>query len=363
MTLNITLFSPWGVYQASDFRIVTSFKGKKTEFDENGAKQFTISNLTWNAQLCFAGIARKGKYDTRDWIRAALMSLDINDTVDDLVQTLGQAGTLALKECPKVDRILTISIAVLVDSRFRVYLLSNVDKPDGSRWGRKLNHLRVYRKDPGRPGIWVTGAPEYVSRDDRKLLLRMLKKRHKPEDIQDKLAEIFQKASRNKELGVSYVSPECYVYSLLPDHSGQGKNYGEVAGTPENIISGFNMGEWVRNNVRPAKGKKLTLKQVGSAKTPGNLEEYNKAIEFNAANPSLFNGRGLIYKEMGKFSLAMNDFEEALRLNPKSHATYNNRGITHLATGNLEEAIADLNMAIELSTSKKDLMDKPTPIN
>jgi hypothetical protein len=69
MTLLLTLVSPLGIYQSSDYRL-TTLRGETAipEGDVVGAKQLTVRSGGLAAQVSFTGVARVGKYKTRDWI-------------------------------------------------------------------------------------------------------------------------------------------------------------------------------------------------------------------------------------------------------------------------------------------------------
>lgn len=63
---------------------------------------------------------------------------------------------------------------------------------------------------------------------------------------------------------------------------------------------------------------------------------------------SQYNNLGVVYKEMGKFELAIEAYKEALRISPELAQTHSNLGNLYNATGQYTEAVQELRRAIEL---------------
>lgn len=68
---------------------------------------------------------------------------------------------------------------------------------------------------------------------------------------------------------------------------------------------------------------------------------------------SVYIARGLVYKDMGNFKLAQQDFTQSIYLDLKLSEGYYYRGLCKLATKNYKEAIDDLN------ESKYNILDEP----
>ncbi|MDR2094776.1 MAG: tetratricopeptide repeat protein [Treponema sp.] len=78
------------------------------------------------------------------------------------------------------------------------------------------------------------------------------------------------------------------------------------------------------------------------------LENYNKSIELNPDNWSVFSNRGFLYDKMGKNALALADYIEAIYIKPDYAIAYNNRGIILERMGKYDEARDDYLDAIRL---------------
>jgi tetratricopeptide (TPR) repeat protein len=81
------------------------------------------------------------------------------------------------------------------------------------------------------------------------------------------------------------------------------------------------------------------------------LDAFNNVIESNPKLGAAYNGRGLVYGDMGKYEQALADFTTAIELQPHSPIPYNNRGITYFALQDTERALRDLDKAIELDAN------------
>ena len=78
------------------------------------------------------------------------------------------------------------------------------------------------------------------------------------------------------------------------------------------------------------------------------VKHYSRAVEMrpNFALPYIY--RGDIYRKMGEFDLAIEDYTEAIRLVPTTRTSaYHGRGIAHGAKGEIDKAIEDFTKAIQ----------------
>jgi tetratricopeptide (TPR) repeat protein len=76
--------------------------------------------------------------------------------------------------------------------------------------------------------------------------------------------------------------------------------------------------------------------------------DYNRAIRINPYNAGTYIGRGVAYKNIGQYDLALEDYDQAIRLDPNFAPGYNSRGGVYLNSGNFELACNDFHSAYEL---------------
>ncbi len=75
---------------------------------------------------------------------------------------------------------------------------------------------------------------------------------------------------------------------------------------------------------------------------------YSEALKLNSNLFDVYNKRGIVYNDKGKYDLAIKDYNTAIELKPGIARSYSNRGVTYTEKGNFEFAFADFNTAIEL---------------
>lgn len=78
------------------------------------------------------------------------------------------------------------------------------------------------------------------------------------------------------------------------------------------------------------------------------IKEYTKALELDPKHKNANNHRGIAYKRLNRFDLAMADFNRALELDPNDADSYANRGLIYTAQRRFDLALKDFDRAIQL---------------
>ena len=76
---------------------------------------------------------------------------------------------------------------------------------------------------------------------------------------------------------------------------------------------------------------------------------WNMTIARNPACLMAYNNRGVIYKDLGNYRQAIEDFNKAIEIKSDNAVAYYNRGNVYTDLGNYRQAIAELNRAIEIN--------------
>ncbi len=84
------------------------------------------------------------------------------------------------------------------------------------------------------------------------------------------------------------------------------------------------------------------------------VNDFNKAIELNPAQPGFLINRANAYVDMQKNDLALADYAKAIAGDPKLAFAYAQRGILLQQMGKNDDAIADLSKAIELDPANPE---------
>lgn len=79
------------------------------------------------------------------------------------------------------------------------------------------------------------------------------------------------------------------------------------------------------------------------------IDEFKKVLTIDPRYVKAYNGLGVSYDLLGKFSSAVAAYEAAIALDPHQAYLHNNLGYSHLTRGNLEKAISAFRAAIALN--------------
>jgi len=102
-------------------------------------------------------------------------------------------------------------------------------------------------------------------------------------------------------------------------------------------------------------GKTIEIYMAKATKQYGRREDIpeNKRKKYASA----YGNRGIVYKNMGQYQRAIQDYNRALDLYPRYPRTLYNRAIAYQRLGEFELALADLNKAIELDQLLPEIYD------
>jgi tetratricopeptide (TPR) repeat protein len=96
----------------------------------------------------------------------------------------------------------------------------------------------------------------------------------------------------------------------------------------------------------------ITWTQVGYWQN--NFTLYDHTLKVTDDNCFIYNCRGSVYKNLGNYTQAMEDYNKAIEIKPDYAHAFNNRGNTYGILGNYTQAVEDLTRAIEI---KPDLVE------
>ena len=83
------------------------------------------------------------------------------------------------------------------------------------------------------------------------------------------------------------------------------------------------------------------------------IEHYKEAINLDPDSFDAYNNRGLAYKSLGKYELAIEDYNIAQQLHPNA-VLFHNRGCAYSALGEYEQAVQDFDKSLALGFGLKD---------
>jgi TonB family protein len=78
------------------------------------------------------------------------------------------------------------------------------------------------------------------------------------------------------------------------------------------------------------------------------ITNYNKSIELNPKNPSVYLNRALVFYKKKDYEMAIADYDKVIEINPKELIAYSNRANSFEKLGNTEKAVADYKKILEI---------------
>jgi hypothetical protein len=237
MTLLISLLDRAGVHISSDYRISDSGKVVQTE---HGTKQLEFAGRNWFAQIAFTGLARDGHaYDTRAWLRAILLGLSAESSVQDLTRQVAERGTQELLGVRGgYDRRLTVLVGYVSEGKAGVVLISNWESTDGPPLLAPRSSMTVTLIDSRRPSVRLNGYVSAVESRRRKRLQRLLRSAALPEQLRESMAALNLAASKKAPIAIS---EGCWIRSLLASGHSAGQNEGRATGLPTHVMDGVDV--------------------------------------------------------------------------------------------------------------------------
>ena len=85
------------------------------------------------------------------------------------------------------------------------------------------------------------------------------------------------------------------------------------------------------------------------------IEEYNKAIEIDPNDASIYVNRGRAKQENGDYREAIKDYSKAIEVDPKYSTSYSHRGGIKFDLGDKRGAIEDFSKAINLDPKNENI--------
>lgn len=251
LTLIITLAGPSGIHQSADFRLTRIQPGKQSSLQSDASpKQVTLrygpGENAWQAVVAYIGVGAYKRIDTCSWITRWLNpSREWPTTLsfEAAIARVQSEGTNWLRGmssslgCPPLH---TFVIGAMVAGQPQIVLISNCERARQLPLTVPSSELVVSRLRPRKPIVIISGQSAAVPRIERRILCSMLQSQREPKRIRERLAEVTRAASASpKSFGT--VSPIAMTHSLLPDGSGGGEKYGDVAGDfiPNGLFNGL----------------------------------------------------------------------------------------------------------------------------
>lgn len=135
-------------------------------------------------------------------------------------------------------------------------------------------------------------------------------------------------------------------------YEGTNDNVGELAKLAKRLNKAYKESNpKVKNEHRVMEYHTIGLGCMTNNKFEEAIGYFNKAIQIDNKNESIYDCRGIAHGGLGDFDMAIVDFTKVIELNPTNAEGYCNRGVAYSRKHEFNQAIKDFDRAIELNPS------------
>jgi len=212
VTLNITAFSKWGIWQVTDHRLTDPNTRKM--IDDNSIKHVGLRCRDGFAILAYAGVGKVRDLEISDWIREILRGE--NRTLDGSLIYLREKSTEDLGPLLEGNTRHMFSIgAILAGKSWIVQIRNFYCNRSGTFGPPKREFVTVAQPVEVLPQVFVFGAPTLSIQEINRIKNAIERKPDRPENISNLLAKINEMASKHPING-HLVSPSCLTTYMPP---------------------------------------------------------------------------------------------------------------------------------------------------
>jgi tetratricopeptide (TPR) repeat protein len=126
-----------------------------------------------------------------------------------------------------------------------------------------------------------------------------------------------------------------------------------IYGCNESPRSNNEPDEKYNNNKKAMEYRESGIAKVETGDNKGAIEDYNKSIELNATDPSVWNNRGVAKSNLGDNKGAIEDYNKSISLDSNVAEVYLNRGNSKVIE-DPKGAVVEYDKALELNPNYAD---------
>jgi probable HAF family extracellular repeat protein len=237
MTLNITILSPSAIHQSADFQLTDLKKDADGNWKvlENAPKIVALRFGRWSGLLTYCGMGKWDGVRTDQRVSEWLSCISKDATFDDVVQTVRREGSLWIEKInrsrKKIERH-SFVLAGFEDGNLRYAIISNYQTLTGEI-SPPVNDLQVEARATTGVHVFVTGARDAVTGDEKRFLKRLARSGTDFGAIQHHLAVINRRAAGPGRGAKKGISEPCLTYTCVPNGTQWSRVHGAV---PEPVI-------------------------------------------------------------------------------------------------------------------------------
>ena len=214
MTLNITILTPWGIWQCSDFRLA-DYNKSPTQFHDMSVKHIVLHCPDGTALITYTGLGRFSDRSVPPSFPAGKVHYPSVNTADWLAQRLSGVTRTIIdtsnqisRECERLVAAirytgeLTLSIGAFIAGQPRFFLISNTYLPNHTALTKPGRQFFVSEYSFSGSLVVYAGELRAVNDSDRQLMLKVTTHRpRRQEEFTELMHEVNERASSTRNLG------------------------------------------------------------------------------------------------------------------------------------------------------------------
>lgn len=266
--------------------------------------------------MCFAGVGRTQTTDVGKWLSSVVASIGMDDPFQRLLDELMHAREW-LAAVPPRERRHSFSIGAFVGTRAEFALISNFHNLNGISSKTASEDLVLYRTQPRVPMVFVAGQAPFVTRQERRILLKAALRRLRPESVYSALVRVNRAVAKR----VESVSPGCFTSHLFLTGEGGGQPHdigdAPVASAASPMPAEFMpaIQELIDKQFGPGRGR---LRGFAFARSEPTDEFHVAQLREKPNSPEVHNNYGAYLLEQKKDEVAAErEYRLAIALDPK----------------------------------------------
>lgn len=214
MTLNITVVTPWGIWQCSDHRLTDPLTGS-SESDDS-VKHLAFHFPDGGALLTFCGIGSVGGVSISDWVREVMRGG--NRSLDQSLVFLTEQATISIGPLVAGKFWHMFTIGAFLRQRPWVIQIRNFATTTPREKGPPVGEfLMATQQITDRPMLLVSGTREALTEQNIDDLASVISRRpNRPTDYHELLAKYNRLASQHPTFG-RFISSSCLTSYMPPE--------------------------------------------------------------------------------------------------------------------------------------------------
>lgn len=294
MTLNITLLTPFAIYQSADFRLTDPLAGSLVR--DESAKTVVLQYMSWSGFVTYTGLGSCNRTNISDFVAEWLEGTH-GFSMAEVAARIEDKGTHLLNRVRKPNGSRfehTFTLAGFENGFVRAFVISNFEDAYGrmrSTVDSKLTTIPRELDATSRAEVIVTGKAPAVSHNDRRDLCKIATTLAEDGGLIRRRMQKMNAVASAKPESDGAVSQDCAVFSFRCDGSGK-VQMSEGLGPKKFpvVMNGVNMAKFMAGVGIDLSNAQVDSMSFASTTAPGPENLLRSTCRFTIAGTELSGG-------------------------------------------------------------------------